>query len=809
MDDRYCSQCENPSFPDSYSESSTLHTFRKKFFHDSCTVCDSEDNNAVQLCEVCKHLRLQHLTCCSRSVEQNGPCPDTLVSELDGPGKVGANIEVRLGTFNEMKARSNCKLCSEIAKLIIFRLQSQEFNEDSWDKYVVTMEVWPNFYSSNPALQVWLKHATNGQFDKKILLAPSHSPGSKPTDPIESKSKKPIDWNQIESWVQESVAKYGCEFKRCLILPEEFRVIDVLKNKVILASGYCEYVALSYVWGVATGDLMLCVDNVRQLAEDFAISRDNLPSTILDAMIICAKIGKRYLWVDRLCIVQDGREDYKQAQIESMGDIYSSAFFTIVAACGQDARSGLAGIDGKPRLRAPWVIHLNKSILTERVSNPFESRPEDRCEVIPKWYTRGWTYQELMLSSRLLIFTELGVCYEYTYNAESFVTFEFTPLGLEGILRGTFESSDIRHMILEYAERHLSYNTDTFRAISGIFSHLGIFHQSGMPWKDFDKNLFWRPISWQQNSRTHDISGTVLFPSWSWGSVIGPIEFKTVDHMPVTAWAHFSGEGNNFTILSREKLSGDSDILRERLSGNSDGWHQLAHREGFFSLECSANLHDRQYKECCEECCGTDAQKCTLSKTPDFVKKFSDDDINAAVMPGRLLLLTQTTKLRLEYIHGSNGISATEFFLWDEKTQLTGVLQLSTCNAEPVIQILKACPTAFFDFAAISICDSSTGLGLLHGFWNKYKSYIVQNETYPPRKGKDNLFRESRGTVPDWQTFFREVTYEGYSYQYKLPVLNVMLLGWRGNVAHRIGLGQVWLRRWVQSKPKSRAIVLE
>ncbi|OJJ38775.1 hypothetical protein ASPWEDRAFT_104217 [Aspergillus wentii DTO 134E9] len=33
------------------------------------------------------------------------------------------------------------------------------------------------------------------------------------------------------------------------------------------------------------------------------------PTTIQDAMTACGKLGIRYLWIDRLCIIQDNLEE--------------------------------------------------------------------------------------------------------------------------------------------------------------------------------------------------------------------------------------------------------------------------------------------------------------------------------------------------------------------------------------------------------------------------------------------------------------------------------------------------------------------
>ncbi|KAF7925180.1 hypothetical protein EAE99_006044 [Botrytis elliptica] len=68
MDVPSCSSCEMVTLP--YLEScepSILQKFREKFFHEPCATCDAEEDQTLQICEVCRHLRLQHLVSCSQS----------------------------------------------------------------------------------------------------------------------------------------------------------------------------------------------------------------------------------------------------------------------------------------------------------------------------------------------------------------------------------------------------------------------------------------------------------------------------------------------------------------------------------------------------------------------------------------------------------------------------------------------------------------------------------------------------------------------------------------------------------------------
>ncbi|KAK1713428.1 hypothetical protein CaCOL14_009350 [Colletotrichum acutatum] len=95
------------------------------------------------------------------------------------------------------------------------------------------------------------------------------------------------------------------------------------------------YVALSYVWGQASS-ATATLANIAALQNPGALDGQDIPSTIREAMELTRLLGERYLWVDRLCIVQDD-EDAKPAQLQGMADIYAGAFLTIVAAQGSGA----------------------------------------------------------------------------------------------------------------------------------------------------------------------------------------------------------------------------------------------------------------------------------------------------------------------------------------------------------------------------------------------------------------------------------------------------------------------------------------
>ncbi|KAK0740066.1 heterokaryon incompatibility protein-domain-containing protein [Schizothecium vesticola] len=132
------------------------------------------------------------------------------------------------------------------------------------------------------------------------------------------------------------------------------RVVDVHNNCVVNLSPHDDYVTLSYVWGqgvMTEGVATATNTSISSLQEPGSLSssRHVLPKTIRDAMVVCRKIGFRYLWVDSLCIIQDDPEDLRE-QIALMCDIYSGSYLTIIAADGDHADVGLPGVlDGPMR----------------------------------------------------------------------------------------------------------------------------------------------------------------------------------------------------------------------------------------------------------------------------------------------------------------------------------------------------------------------------------------------------------------------------------------------------------------------------
>jgi hypothetical protein len=147
------------------------------------------------------------------------------------------------------------------------------------------------------------------------------------------------------------------------------------------------YAALSYVWGSSPAD------------------KEDWPNTVLDAIAVTRELGLQYLWVDRLCINQSDDVE-KKYLVSRMTTIYEEADLTIVAAAGSGASHGLPGIRSTPRKpQAKYKLDSGNLLLS--------TLPDPRRDIFKSdYWTRGWTYQEGVLSKRRIAFTDHQIYWE-------------------------------------------------------------------------------------------------------------------------------------------------------------------------------------------------------------------------------------------------------------------------------------------------------------------------------------------------------------------------------------------------------------
>ncbi|KAI1799007.1 heterokaryon incompatibility protein-domain-containing protein [Daldinia bambusicola] len=399
---------------------------------------------------------------------------------------------------------------------------------------------------------------------------------------------KEVDITLINDWLKECQGHHHSRLSKeqdrgnDLFQPHApFRLIDVDRNCIAEKGEICDYVALSYVWGTIptisdspdkyqslTPILLALRSNVEYMKTDNALSelkteaqlKARVPQTVRDAMEFTRRIGKRYLWVDTLCIIQDDRKGRDQL-IARMGDIYNSAAITVIAAVGCNADAGLSGISSRAGCPIKPVTIMTSGGTVFHISVCLSSL----CEEVRRegWNTRGWTFQEQSLSQRCLYFTRNEVffnCREcqrregYDYTVKGRVKQEIdidirtgppwwnrnirrdldpTPYHYLGGTSGReLDAQTYQTAVQEYTRRNLTHSHDIFNAFEGIFHRseitriassekLSIRQAQAIPSHLLYRALLWFPLPKAKRRDPYITTGpmkgsTENFSSWSW-----------------------------------------------------------------------------------------------------------------------------------------------------------------------------------------------------------------------------------------------------------------------------------------------------
>ncbi|KAH7312425.1 heterokaryon incompatibility protein-domain-containing protein [Stachybotrys elegans] len=338
-----------------------------------------------------------------------------------------------------------------------------------------------------------------------------------------------VDYVRLATWMRRCTErhgptciprKYGSDAAKLVL-----RAFDVQSGCIVELPRDASYAALSYVWG-GVQQLRLLKHNYPLLTCPGALDSrvKEIPQTIRDAMHLSKCLQMQYLWVDSLCIIQDDEDDLCQ-QIPNMHVVYGSASITVVAASGRDADAGLPGVSQAARKACP----LDSVIQGVPVIAGYPFFHSSMHSSI--WETRGWTFQEKVLSKRLLIFTEHQAFFHCSSaswsedavweNDDPFVQLSIavqlqTPYHQNASIPSlNFKGMDkYFHLVSGYHPRSLSNESDAVDAFSGVFSDLRQEMATeffwGTPCAFFNQALQWKTSIHDPGLRRGE------FPSWSW-----------------------------------------------------------------------------------------------------------------------------------------------------------------------------------------------------------------------------------------------------------------------------------------------------
>ncbi|KAL8903868.1 MAG: hypothetical protein Q9207_003639 [Kuettlingeria erythrocarpa] len=320
------------------------------------------------------------------------------------------------------------------------------------------------------------------------------------------------------------------------------------------------YAALSYCWGTGQA-FKLILSNLKAMSVDVPISA--LAQTIQDAISVAGRIGIQYIWIDSLCIIQDSAID-KDHEISAMDHIYQNAEFTL---CAASAEACTEGFLQRRLFSDPWMPEEDYSTLQFPCPNGAHGtilvRDIPTHDVTREpLYKRGWTLQEQMLSSRVLVYDSWQVWWECLEskksdqgNPESISSNGGWTIKLPiheqmGRIEQTFRATNHEpdflwkrwaEVVETYTTRDLTMKSDKLPPLSGLasrFSNLwSCAYYAGLWEGNLIEGLGWFVLDLFTSMINHSYA-----PSWSWASVVGAVSWNvnSLDNIPVKNPAEFT-----------------------------------------------------------------------------------------------------------------------------------------------------------------------------------------------------------------------------------------------------------------------------
>lgn len=345
-----------------------------------------------------------------------------------------------------------------------------------------------------------------------------------------------IDFDVVKGWIHKCKKYHDeeCELVSGMSNIPNLRLIDCATRKIGPFQEGDIYAALSYCWGASQAS------QADEPGTPFKLPQ-HLPATIEDAILVTQNLGIKCIWIDRYCVPQGAEDPGRHEQIALMHKIYMGAEVTLIAAAGDSPTYGLPGVT-KDRTLPPRIKFGSHTLAA--------TLPDPRILIASSiWWTRGWTYQEGLLSRRRLVFTDQQMyfqcnnhivgpapkpCIYYGWSevmslaSANIICSRNIPEYSDGFFRFGLSPWEIWPRISEYTQRSLSHQEDILNAMLGILEKYAelkwfqstFWHIFGIPgshpvnlkdksWYD----VFLRNLTWELPTPGKRREG---FPSWSW-----------------------------------------------------------------------------------------------------------------------------------------------------------------------------------------------------------------------------------------------------------------------------------------------------
>ena len=464
----------------------------------------------------------------------------------------------------------------------------------------------------------------------------------------DARSQETID--DIKSWIATCVEKHkSCSLTmsgrrittptslptRCLEVTADSTATGGICIRLVETIGLAgSYTTLSHRWPIPPKEMEGATSSAN-LADRLAgkeTLESRLPRHLVDACMLTFRLGLKYIWIDAVCIIQGTSDPAARAdwafEAGRMASYFQNSTLTVAATYGNDT-TGLFSAEipenSRPLIRLPYRPRPG-SIATQ--PSFFYLIPSDRYAnkayydhvTCSELLTRGWVFQEWVLSRRILC---------YTPTSHYFLCMEKFPHNEDGGIMsarryGEGEAAGDKGFVLQL-KRYGSYNpelknldildrqanpvylwfdiveayskrsltrpeTDKLMALVGIADEFGLVlvRQMGFPetkmrtwvgglWiAHMPMCLLWEQVghsgsvltaspNWNDAGRIMDI------PSWSWASRMAGVKWTEHEYK-------FPGWSAACEVTAvRNAKAGQPDVATTPLTseGTEDDWDSL------------------------------------------------------------------------------------------------------------------------------------------------------------------------------------------------------------------------------------------
>lgn len=313
------------------------------------------------------------------------------------------------------------------------------------------------------------------------------------------------------------------------------RLLDLRLGHMVLREGVTspQYACLSHCWGPSQSPIQTRLENFNNFKKD--IPWRDLSKTFQDAVDICRRLDIDYLWIDSLCIIQNSKDgrDWKEQSVQ-MADIYGNALITIAATKSKDGSGGCYSQRDDGHVDAHPVVD---GVVYTRKELPRVDVRDVNTGNLPL-LSRGWVYQEMVLSSRVLHFCSQEVIWRCRTQSES----------ESGSNDGDRNASPDTHRfripplvdpswyitVHNYSQLALTFETDRLAALAAVAQRAAATRPSddlylaGLWQKTLLHDMLWQTYPASSRDGPTERPTAYRGPSWSWASVKSCVQWFAV-----------------------------------------------------------------------------------------------------------------------------------------------------------------------------------------------------------------------------------------------------------------------------------------